>query len=158
MAIDKKDLYSQRMSDVMRLIDSTNKRVEEASETERVQTTAEPVQKKKTGRPKAEVARNKRVTLYLTEREYAIVKEYAYRKRVKLNSFIVERVMENLGPLPKLRDTFNEEIDGTLDKKDELTWNDVFGRGRFKAEEKRKAAAEAEAKRKATEEKEDTQE
>lgn len=105
MAIDRKKLLHDNESDLMRLINSTNERVAK-SEAAKVQAAGVPKEPaKKTADPKA---KNKRITLYMTQDQYDTIKEYAYRKRVKINQFILDKVMTHLGQLPKLRDSFNE--------------------------------------------------
>lgn len=106
MALDKTKLLHTNESDLMRLINSTNERVAK-SEAAKVQAAGSPLKpsQKKQPDPKA---KNKRITLYMTQDQYDTIKEYAYRKRVKINQFILDKVMNHLGQLPKLRDSFNE--------------------------------------------------
>lgn len=113
MALDKTKLLHTNESDLMRLINSTNERVAK-SEAAKVQAAGVPkTTAKKTADPKA---KNKRITLYMTQDQYDTIKEYAYRKRVKINQFILDKVMNHLGQLPKLRDTFSEQTEETSEE------------------------------------------
>lgn len=113
MAIDRSEQFHKRKSDAMRLIEGAIKKAEEAPVPEIAEAfenkeeapiiKAPSNQPKKAGRPISKKGRqNKRVTLYLTEEEYNLFREYAFRKHKTMNELIVSTARRFIGgPPPK---------------------------------------------------------
>jgi len=112
MPIDRSEQFHKRKSDAMRLISGAIEKAKEAPEAEIVEALKEadkPIVKAppakpqvKQEKPKVEdkERRNKRVTLYLTEDEYEMFREQAFRRRKKLNEVIVTAAKKNIGRPP----------------------------------------------------------
>ena len=123
MPIDRSEQFHKRKSDAMRLISGAIEKAKEAPEAEIVEALKEadkPIVKAppakpqvKQEKPKVEdkERRNKRVTLYLTEDEYEMFREQAFRRRKKLNEVIVTAAKKNIGrpPAPPKKYTENNE-------------------------------------------------
>ena len=99
-------------SDAMRDILSIKDKFKESPVAIQIQTPKLPEEppKKKAPKKNAKV-RDKRITLYLTQDEYDTINEYAFRRRMKVNRFVIDRVMNHLGPLPKIPSTYRPEND-----------------------------------------------
>lgn len=130
MPIDRSKQFHKRRSDVLMQIQSANKRFEEAPDAEIVQALKEnsetkeapiikappakpqikPEKKEKPKKAPAE-KRDKRVTLYLTEEEYDMFREQAFRRRKKLNEVIVTAAKKNIGRMPNAPKKYTEETE-----------------------------------------------
>lgn len=115
MPINRSEQFHKRGSDAMRLISGAIEKAKEAPEPEIVEALKDasapstPIVKAppakpqvKQEKPKVEdkERRNKRVTLYLTEDEYEMFREQAFRSRKKLNEVIVTAAKKNIGRPP----------------------------------------------------------
>ena len=122
MGIKRSEMFHKRKSDVLMQIKGATEKFEEAPEPEIVEAFKEATEK--TGEADAAAApiikappakpqvkqekpkidekerRNKRVTLYLTEDEYEMFREQAFRRRKKLNEVIVTAAKKNMGRPP----------------------------------------------------------
>ncbi|SFB10641.1 hypothetical protein [Selenomonas ruminantium] len=133
MAIKRSEMFHKRKSDVLMQIKGATEKFEEAPEPELVEafkeaaenkeeteTAAAPIVKAPPAKPKAKKAqpkeeekerRDKRVTLYLTQEEYDMFREQAYRRHKKLNEVIVSAAKKNIGRPPAPPKEYREEND-----------------------------------------------
>lgn len=126
MPINRSEQFHKRGSDAMRLISGAIEKAKEAPEPEIVEAfkdasaSSTPIVKAPPAKPKTKPEqpkveekerRNKRVTLYLTEDEYEMFREQAFRRRKKLNEVIVTAAKKNIGrpPAPPKKYTENNE-------------------------------------------------
>ena len=123
MPIDRSEQFHKRKSDAMRLISGAIEKAKEAPEAEIVEALKEadkPIVKAPPAKPQVKQEKpkvedkersNKRVTLYLTEDEYEMFREQAFRRRKKLNEVIVTAAKKNIGrpPAPPKKYTENNE-------------------------------------------------
>ena len=112
MPIDRSEQFHKRKSDAMRLISGAIEKAKEAPEAEIVEALkeadkpnvkappAKPQVKQEKPKVEDKERRNKRVTLYLTEDEYEMFREQAFRRRKKLNEVIVTAAKKNIGRPP----------------------------------------------------------
>ena len=122
MPIDRSEQFQKRKSDAMRLISGAIEKAKEAPEPEIVEALAEeqakPIIKAPSKKPKRSTRghnvvdekerRNKRVTLYMTEDEYDMFREQAFRRRKTMNELIITAAKKNIGRPPAAPKKYTE--------------------------------------------------
>lgn len=130
MPINRSEQFHKRGSDAMRLISGAIEKAKEAPNAEIVEALKEaetPIVKAPPAKPQVKQEqpkkdtkpkRDKRVTLYLTEDEYEMFREQAFRRRMKLNEVIVQAAKKNIGrpPKPPKKYTENVQIDPDIEE------------------------------------------
>lgn len=130
MAIKRSEMFHKRKSDVLMQIKGATEKFEEAPEPELIEAfkgatekkeeteTVTPIVKAPPAKPKVTKAQNKeeekerrdkRVTLYLTQEEYDMFREQAYRRHKKLNEVIVSAAKKNIGRPPAAPQKYTED-------------------------------------------------
>ena len=128
MPINRSEQFHKRGSDAMRLISGAIEKAKEAPEPEIVEAfkeadkpiikapPAKPQIKQEPPKEENKERRDKRVTLYLTQDEYDMFREQAYRRHKKLNEVIVTAAKKNIGRPPAPPKKFTENDDKDLDE------------------------------------------
>lgn len=115
--MDKAKLLFNKESDAMRVINGAKAKYQEAKALEKIRTPDAPVKAEAKPAPKNDTEpRNKRISLYCTEKEYETIREYAFRNHLKINEFVIQRVMNHLGAPPKVKVPFAAPTDADVDK------------------------------------------
>ena len=123
MPIDRSEQFHKRKSDAMRLISGAIEKAKEAPEAEIVEALKEadkPIVKAPPAKPQVKheqpkvdekERRNKRVTLYMTEDEYDMFREQAFRRRKTMNELIITAAKKNIGRPPAAPKKYTGDAD-----------------------------------------------
>ncbi|BAL85075.1 hypothetical protein SELR_pSRC300020 (plasmid) [Selenomonas ruminantium subsp. lactilytica TAM6421] len=126
MPINRSEQFHKRKSDALRQITGAIEKAKEAPEPEIVEALkdasapstpiikappAKPQIKQEPPKEENKERRDKRVTLYLTQDEYDMFREQAYRRHKKLNEVIVTAAKKNIGRPPAPPKKFIEETE-----------------------------------------------